>query len=224
MYTNTKHILITRNLIKTLITMNMLQPHRRSGRRRTAPKRFEDEKFVSGAVDRYQHCYDNHYTGNISGNENYYTTRDGNKFVSAKWGVNANGRITYRLTQRDFPESLLEFNSIWRSKNRVIPSDVLSTIASFLNIKEVDKQLIKDDDEFIAAEDSEDECEEQEDEDKESEEEWDSEEETDDDEEWEEDKSDDEDDDIPTHDGWNHRWGCPPLDASDKKKYKDSKK
>ena len=195
----------------------MIQPHRRSGRRRTAPKRFEDEEFVSGAVDRYQHCYDNHYTGNISGNENYYTTRDGRKFVSPKWGVNANGRITYRLTVRDFPESLLEFNSIWRSKNRVIPTDVLSTIASFLNIKEVDKQLIKEDDEFIAAEN---EFEELEDDNEESEEEWFSEDETDDDEEWEEDKSDDEEDDTPTHDGWNHRWGCPPLNDNDKKKYK----
>lgn len=163
--------------------MNMLKEHRRNPtRRRAAPKRFEDEEFVSGAVDRYQHCYDNHYTGNISGNENYYTTRDGRKFVSPKWGV-TNGRITYRLTQRDFPESLLEFNSIWRSKNRVIPTDVLSTIASFLNIKEVDKQLIKEDDEFIAAEDSESECEELDDEDEEfdencetSEEEWDSDE------------------------------------------------
>ena len=78
---------------------------------------------------------------------------------------------------------MLEFNSIWRSKNRVIPTDVLSTIASFLNIKEVDKQLIKEDDEFIAAEDSESECEELDDEDEEfdedcetSEEEWDSDE------------------------------------------------
>ena len=164
--------------------MNMLKEHRRNPtRRRAAPKRFEDEEFVSGAVDRYQHCYDNHYTGNISGNENYYTTRDGRKFVSPKWGV-TNGRITYRLTQRDFPESLLEFNSIWRSKNMVIPTDVLSTIASFLNIKEVDKQLIKEDDEFIVGELSTDESasesEEDEDEykteDETSEEEWDSDE------------------------------------------------
>ena len=164
--------------------MNMLKEHRRNPtRRRAAPKRFEDEEFVSGSVDRYQHCYDNHYTGNISGNENYYTTRDGRKFVSPKWGV-TNGRITYRLTQRDFPESLLEFNSIWRSKNRVIPTDVLSTIASFLNIKEIDKQLIKEDDEFIVGELSTDESasesEEDEDEykteDETSEEEWDSDE------------------------------------------------
>ena len=39
--------------------MNMLKEHRRNPtRRRKAPKRFEDEKFVSGAIDRYQHCYD----------------------------------------------------------------------------------------------------------------------------------------------------------------------
>ena len=34
--------------------MNMLVPHRRNpSRRRQAPKRFEDEKFVSGRVDQY---------------------------------------------------------------------------------------------------------------------------------------------------------------------------
>ena len=159
--------------------MNMLKPHRRNPtRRRAAPKRFEDEKFVSGAVDEYQHCYDNHYTGNISGNENYYNHR-GRKIYNVKY----NSKDNFCLHPRDFPESLLEFNSIWRSKNRVIPTDVLSTIASFLNIKEVDKQLIKEDDEFIAAEDSESECEELDDEDEEfdedcetSEEEWDSDE------------------------------------------------
>ena len=30
----------------------------------------------------------------------------------------------------------------------------------------------------------------------------------------------DEEDDIPTHDGWNHRWGCPPLSKKDLKQYK----
>ena len=160
--------------------MNMLKEHRRNpARRRAAPKRFEDEKFVSGAVDRYQHCYDNHYTGNISGNENYYNHR-GRKIYNVKY----NSKGQFRLHPRDFPESLLEFNSIWRSKNRVIPTDVLSTIASFLNIKEVDKHLIKEDDEFIVGELSTDESasESEEDEheykteDETSEEEWDSDE------------------------------------------------
>lgn len=159
--------------------MNMLKEHRRNPtRRRAAPKRFEDEKFVSGAVDRYQHCYDNHYTGNISGNENYYNHR-GRKIYNVKY----NSKGQFRLHQRDFPESLLEFNSIWRSKNRVIPTDVLSTIASFLNIKEIDKQLIKEDDEFIVGELSTDESASESEEDEEfdedcetSEEEWDSDE------------------------------------------------
>lgn len=157
----------------------MLKEHRRNPtRRRAAPKRFEDEKFVSGAVDRYQHCYDNHYTGNISGNENYYNHR-GRKIYNVKY----NSKGQFRLHQRDFPESLLEFNSIWRSKNRVIPTDVLSTIASFLNIKEIDKQLIKEDDEFIVGELSTDESASESEEDEEfdedcetSEEEWDSDE------------------------------------------------
>ena len=59
-------------------------------RNRTAPKRFEDEKFVSGAVDRYQHCYDanNPYKyDNINGDEDYYTTRDGRKFTTLEWRV-----------------------------------------------------------------------------------------------------------------------------------------
>ena len=54
-------------------------------RNRSAPKRFEDEKFVSGAIDRYQHCYDANRVGKydvINGDENYYTTRDGRKFAT----------------------------------------------------------------------------------------------------------------------------------------------
>ena len=157
----------------------MLQPHRRSGRRRTAPKRFEDEKFVSGTIDRYQHCYDNHYTGYIAGNENYFTSRRGHKFCDIKW--NDNNR--FRLVLRDFPESLLEFTSIWRDMKLVIPSEVIPLIASFLNIKDIDKLLIKDDDEFIATEHSSSDEEEKE---EEEEDEWKSEDETDDESEWSE--------------------------------------
>ena len=168
--------------------MNMLQPHRRNpSRRRKAPKRYEDEKFVSGAVDRYQHCYDNHYTGYVAGNKNYYTTGRGNKFCDIKW--NDNNR--FRLVLRDFPESLLEFTSIWRDMELVIPSEIIPVIASFLNIKDIDKQLIKDDDEFIAGDYSSDE----EPQPKkwscsglplEEEEEWNSEDETDDESDWSE--------------------------------------
>ena len=164
--------------------MNMLQPHRRNpSRSRLAPKRFEDEKFVSGAIDRYQHCYDNHYTGHIAGNENYYTTRRGNKFYNIKWNVCHNGLVSRRIVLRDFPESLLEFTSIWRDIKLVIPSEIIPVIASFLNIQNIDKLLIKDDDEFIATEhcsSDEEEIEEQE------EDEWNSEDETDDESEWSE--------------------------------------
>tara|TARA_A100001015_G_scaffold263554_1_gene310611 strand:- start:238 stop:882 length:645 start_codon:yes stop_codon:yes gene_type:complete len=213
--------------------MNMIQPHRRSGRRRTAPKRFEDEKFVSGAVDRYQHCYDANRAGKqdyINGDENYYTSRRGHKFTTIEW----NNRGKYRIHKRDFAESLLEFSSIWRDMGRVLPGALVSRIGEYLRISDVDKALVAEDDEFIVGDNSDiDEpqpkkwsCSGLPMDDDESEEEWDSEEETDDDEEWDSDiediinKSDDEDDDIPTHDGWNHRWGCPPLNTTDNKKYK----
>tara|TARA_B100001559_G_scaffold318487_1_gene325747 strand:+ start:168 stop:707 length:540 start_codon:yes stop_codon:yes gene_type:complete len=166
--------------------MNMLQPHRRTGRRRTAPKRFEDEKFVSGAIDRYQHCYDANRPGkydHINGHENYYTSRRGNKFTTIEW----NDKGKYRIHKRDFTESLLEFSSIWRDMGRVLPGAIVSNIGSFLRLSETDQHLIADDDEFVVGDDSdteEVECKTyrcsglpMEDE---SEEEWDSEEETDD--------------------------------------------
>ena len=69
--------------------MNMLKEHRRNPtRRRAAPKRFEDEKFVSGAIDRYQHCYDANKEGKydrINGDENYYTSSRGHKFTTLEW-------------------------------------------------------------------------------------------------------------------------------------------
>ncbi len=168
--------------------MNMLQQHRRNPtRRRAAPKKYEDEKFVCGSVDRYQHSYDGH-TGQISGNENYYTSQRGNKFSTLKW--NDRGRYTAQLV--DFPESLLEFTSIWRDLNLVIPSELIPNIAAFLNLKNIDKQLIIDDDEFIAAEDNESKFEEISESEADSENEWNSEEETDDDEEeWSEHSDDD---------------------------------
>ena len=39
--------------------MNLVKPHRRNpSRRRSAPKKFEDEKFVSGRYDQYTRGYD----------------------------------------------------------------------------------------------------------------------------------------------------------------------
>ena len=200
--------------------MNMIIQHRRSGRRRTAPKRFEDETFVSGAVDRYQHCYDANRSGKydqINGHEDYYTSRRGHKFTTIEW----NDRGKYRIHKRDFSESLLEFSSIWRDMGRVLPGAIVSHIGGFLRISDVDKALVADDDEFIVGDDSD--VEEAQPKkwscsglpmDDESEEEWDSEDETDDDEEWDSDAEDD----VPTHDGWNHRWGCPPLSKKNLKK------
>jgi hypothetical protein len=212
--------------------MNMIQPHRRSGRSRAAPKRYEDEKFVSGAVDRYQHCYDANRSGKqdyINGHENYYTSRRGHKFTTVEWRV-AQGRITQKVVLRDFAESLLEFSSIWRDMGRILPGALVSRIGEYLRISDVDKALVVEDDEFIVGDDEVEpkkwSCSGLPMDDDESEEEWDSEEETDDDEEWNSDiedminKSDDEQDDIPTHDGWNHRWGCPPLNTTDTKKNK----
>ena len=150
-------------------------------RNRSAPKRFEDEKFVSGAIDRYQHCYDANRPGkydDINGDENYYTTRDGRKFATFTWNSN---NTMYRYELRDFTESVLEFTSIWRDMGMVLPSDLVSNISSFLKLSDIDQALIADDDEFIVGdeelEDKEEEV---------SEEEWNSDEETDDDGEWSE--------------------------------------
>ena len=150
-------------------------------RNRTAPKRFEDEKFVSGAVDRYQHCYEANKEGKydcINGNEDYYTTKDGRKFATFTWNSD---NTMYRYALRDFPESVLEFTSIWRDKKMVLPSAIVSVISSFLKLSEIDQALIADDDEFVVGDEEEEpkwSCSGLPMEDK-SEEEWDSYEETD---------------------------------------------
>ena len=141
--------------------MNLVQPHRRNpSRRRSAPKRFEDEKFVSGAVDRYQHCYEANKRGKydcINGDENYYHSRRGHKFTTIEW--NDKGR--YRIHRRDFSESLLEFSSIWRDMGRVLPGAVVSHIGEYLRLSDVDQSHLEEDDEFIAGDVSSDEDEEE---------------------------------------------------------------
>ena len=157
-------------------------------RNRSAPKRFEDEKFVSGAIDRYQHCYDANRPGkydDINGDENYYTTRDGRKFATFTWNSD---NTMYRYALRDFTESVLEFTSIWRDLGMVLPGHMVSHISSFLKLSNIDQALIADDDEFIVG-DKEDDCFQIEDK---SEEEWDSDEETDESE-WDSDCLSDED-------------------------------
>ena len=181
--------------------MNMLKEHRRNPtRRRAAPKRFEDEKFVSGAIDRYQHCYDANNEGKydrINGHENYYTSSRGHKFTTLEW----NERGRYRIHKRDFSESLLEFSSIWRDMGRVLPGAIVSHIGGFLRISDVDKALVADDDEFVVGDEEEEEAQSKKwscsglpMEDK-SEDEWDSDEETDDESEWDSDCLSDGDED-----------------------------
>ena len=55
----------------------LLTQHRRSSRKRYAPKRYEDETFVSGAIDRYQRHYngrfkEGHYIANKQDAENHF--------------------------------------------------------------------------------------------------------------------------------------------------------
>ena len=131
--------------------MNMLTPHRRNpSRRRQAPKRFEDEKFVSGRVDQYTRGYDGWVPKNCNraqqeDSENYYNDRKGRKFGTVIW----NNSRRYRINLRDFPESLLELTSIWRDFGLVLPSALLQEIGSYLRISNVDRALLEDDDTFV---------------------------------------------------------------------------
>ena len=135
--------------------MNMLTPHRRNpSRRRQAPKRFEDEKFVSGRVDQYTRGYegrDSNWKASAEDAENYYHSMNGRKFAHHVW----NARGKYRVQLRDFPESLLELASIWRDLDMVLPSAIVSKIGGFLRLSQTDKDLLVDDDEFIAGDESE---------------------------------------------------------------------
>jgi len=132
--------------------------HRRSTRTRREPKRFTDEKFISGRVDQYTRGYegrDSNWRARFEDAENYYHTINGRRFANHVW----NSRGKYRVQLRDFPESLLEFSSIWRDFGYEMPDIVLDKIGSFLNISSTDQALLADDDAFITA-DHEEECEE----------------------------------------------------------------
>ena len=143
----------------------MLVPHRRNpSRRRQAPKRYEDEKFVSGRIDQYTRGYegrDSNWKAKAEDAENYYHTMNGRKFACHVW----NSRGRYRVHLRDFPESLLELASIWRDLNMELPSAIVSQIGSFLAFSNTDQALLEDDDGFVAADESEDEVIEESDED-----------------------------------------------------------
>ena len=131
--------------------------HRRSTRTRRQPKRFTDEKFISGRVDQYTRGYegrDSNWRARFEDAENYYRTINGRKFSTFHW----NSKHQPRATLRDFPESLLEFSSIWRDFGYEMPDVVLDKIGSFLNISSTDQALLVADDAFITA-DHDEECE-----------------------------------------------------------------
>ena len=133
--------------------------HRRSRRNRRQPKRFTDEKFVSGRVDQYTRGYsgwqEDNWLYKYQDAENYYHDHRNRKFGSVSWTK----KNEYHVNLRDFPESLLEFSSIWRDFGYEMPDVVLDKIGSFLNISSTDQALLVDDDAFITA-DHEEECEE----------------------------------------------------------------
>ena len=125
--------------------MLLTPQHRRSTRTRRAPKRYEDETFVSGAIDRYQPNYNGRFK-----EDSWVAKRQDaeNHFVY----YNNNYRNYY-----DFAESLLEFTSIWRDMNKELPGYIVEKIGSYLRLRDVDKQtgMLAQDDEFIAVDDRE---------------------------------------------------------------------
>ena len=137
--------------------MNMLIPHRRNpSRRRQAPKRYEDETFVSGRIDQYTRGYegrDSNWKKDAEDAENYYRHMSGSKIYQVVW----NKRGKYRYQLRDFPETLLELTSIWRDFGLELPSALIQEIGSYLRISEVDQALLQDDDAFVVADEEEDE-------------------------------------------------------------------
>ena len=141
--------------------------HRRSTRTRREPKRFTDEKFISGRIDQYTRGYsgwqEDKWLNKYQDAENYYHDHRNKKFGTVSWTK----KNRYRINLRDFPESLLEFSSIWRDFGYEMPDIVLDKIGSFLNISSTDQALLADDDAFITA-DHDEECEEIDDSDEEA--------------------------------------------------------
>ena len=130
--------------------------HRRSTRTRREPKRFTDEKFISGRVDQYTRGYegrDSNWKAKAEDAENYYRHMSGRKIYQIHYNVKGK----YRFQLRDFPESLLEIASIWRDLKMELPEGLISHIGSFLSFSKTDQALLEDDDKFVAADESEDE-------------------------------------------------------------------
>ena len=115
----------------------LIKEHRRNPtRNRKSPKRYEDETFVSGAVDRYQRSFDG-------------------RFKEGTWVAKEQDAERHFTNYRDYAESLLEFTSIWRDFGRVLPGDLVENISSYLRLRTADRQhgAISKDDEFIVADD-----------------------------------------------------------------------
>ena len=132
-----------------------LATRRNPSRSRQKPMRFADQQFVSGRYDQYTRGYDgwqdkNSLSSKRQDAENYYVNYRGQKLYGNRFSYTG-----YQNLSRDFPESLLELSSIWRDLKLVIPEDTLHHISTFLNIKNIDRQLITQDDTFIVADDSE---------------------------------------------------------------------
>lgn len=111
----------------------LIKQHRRNPtRNRRSPKRFQDETFVSGAIDRYQHSFDGW-------------------FKEDSWVAEKQDADNHFYNYQDYTESLLEFTSIWRAKGRVLPGNLVENIGRYLRLRNADKQkgMITADDEFI---------------------------------------------------------------------------
>ena len=135
-----------------ILNMLLTPQHRRSTRRRRTPKRYEDEKFVSGSIDRYQYHYngrfkEGHYIANRQDDENHFQCNRNDLKRLPTWLVYGG--------KQDFAESLLEFTSIWRDFDRILPGALVEKIGSYLELRPADRGVLMKDDEFIVADENE---------------------------------------------------------------------
>lgn len=130
---------------KTNLTFKMtsLTPqHRRSTRTKRQPKRFTEEKFVSGIIDYYRRGYDGMY-------EEGSRTADMEDYEKDFCGRN---QYSYG---GDYTETLMEFARIMRGRGIVLPDVITEKIGSYMNIPYSDRHpsIISKDEAFIADDD-----------------------------------------------------------------------
>ena len=141
--------------------MLLTPQHRRSTRSRKAPKRYEDEKFVSGKYDRYSSNYNGRFKKNsiVSDRQdadNYYRNEKGERLGSIhtykkNYFDALKGEFYYeKIIPIDFLETLFAFTCYWRKKKLILPGDIVNYIGSYLNFKEIEENIAKDD-EFIVS-------------------------------------------------------------------------